>query len=164
MPHVAQVLAIFRILGIGYKNNTKIKGYNKPLTGKISDDLINNLVEIGTGEGKSVVMAVTACVFALIGVDVNCSCYSEVLSMRDKNDFASVFRALGVEERIEYGTFNKLCENLLNERCNVREKVRDMIFNNKSAISVVGTTTYLRPKVLLIDEVDVFLSDKFYSR
>ena len=63
----------------------------------------------------------------LIGVDVNCSCYSEVLSARDKNDFASVFRALGIEERIEYGTFNKLCEKLLNEQCNVREKVRDMI-------------------------------------
>ncbi|CAF1610759.1 unnamed protein product [Rotaria magnacalcarata] len=152
MPHVAQVLAIFRILGIGYKKYAKT-----------SDDLINNLVEIGTGEGKSVVMAVTACVFALIGVDVNCSCYSEVLSTRDKNDFASVFKALGVEERIEYGTFNKLCENLLNERCNVREKVRDMIVNNRSAISVVGTNAYLRPKVLLIDEVDVFLSDKFYG-
>ncbi|CAF4640808.1 unnamed protein product [Rotaria sp. Silwood1] len=108
MPHVAQVLAIFRILGIGYNKYTKIKGSNKSLAEKISDDLINNLVEIGTGEGKSVVMAVTACVFALLGVDVNCSCYSEVLSARDKKDFASVFRALGVEERIEYGTFNKL--------------------------------------------------------
>ncbi|CAF3928132.1 unnamed protein product [Rotaria sp. Silwood2] len=163
MPHVAQVLAIFRILGIGYKKYAKIKESKKSLTGKISDDLINNLVEIRTGEGKSVVMAVTACVFALIGVDVNCSCYSEVLSARDKNDFASVFRALGVEERIEYGTFNKLCENLLNERCNVREKVCDMIVNNKSAISIVGTIAYLRHKVLLIDEVDVFLSDKFYG-
>ncbi|CAF3697929.1 unnamed protein product [Rotaria sp. Silwood1] len=163
MPHVAQVLAIFRILGIGYNKYTKIKGSNKSLAEKISDDLINNLVEIGTGEGKSVVMAVTACVFALLGVDVNCSCYSEVLSARDKKDFASVFRALGVEERIEYGTFNKLCENLLNERCNVREKVRDMIINNKRAISVVGATVYLRPKVLLIDEVDVFLSEKFYG-
>ncbi|CAF3095788.1 unnamed protein product [Rotaria sp. Silwood2] len=163
MPHVAQVLAIFRILGIGYKKYAKIKESKKSLTGKISDDLINNLVEIRTGEGKSVVMAVTACVFALIGVDVNCSCYSEVLSARDKNDFASVFRALEVEERIEYGTFNKLCENLLNERCNVREKVCDMIVNNKSAISIVGTIAYLRHKVLLIDEVDVFLSDKFYG-
>ncbi|CAF3880850.1 unnamed protein product [Rotaria sordida] len=66
MPHVGQVIAIFRILGIGYNEH---------------DDLMNNLVQIGTGEGKSVVMAVTACVFALIGVDVNCSCYSEALNM-----------------------------------------------------------------------------------
>ncbi|CAF4324224.1 unnamed protein product, partial [Rotaria magnacalcarata] len=74
--------------------------------------------QVGTGEGKSVVMPITACVFALTGVDVNCSCYSEVLNARDMNDFASVFRALGIEERIEYGTFNKLCEQLLNEQCN----------------------------------------------
>jgi hypothetical protein len=96
-------------------------------------------------------------------VDANCSCYSDVLIARDKNDFASVFRALGVEERIEYGTFNKLCENLLNERCYVREKVRDMIVNNASTAAVASTTRYLRPQVLLIDEVDVFLSDKFYG-
>ncbi|CAF4894014.1 unnamed protein product, partial [Rotaria sp. Silwood1] len=148
MPHVGQVIAIFRILGIGYQ------GY---------DDLLNNLVQIGTGEGKSVVMAVTACVFALIGVDVNCSCYSEVLSMRDKNDFAPVFRALGIEERIEYGTFNRLCENLLNEQCNVRDKVREMIVDNKSKIDVAAKSVRTDPKVLLIDEVDVFLSEKFYG-
>ncbi|CAF3193876.1 unnamed protein product [Rotaria sp. Silwood2] len=163
MPHVVQVLAIFRILGIGYKKHSRNRRSNKPVGDNISDDLVNNLIEIGTGEGKSVVMAVTVCVFSLIGVDVKCSCYSEILSTRDQNDFASVFRTLGVEQRIEYGTFNKLCENLLNERCNVREKVRDMIINNKSVISVVETTAYLRPKVLLIDKVDVFLSDKFYG-
>ena len=53
IPHVGQVIAIFRILGIGYRENEN------------SRKLINNLVEIGTGEGKSVVMAITACVFAL---------------------------------------------------------------------------------------------------
>ncbi|CAF3045236.1 unnamed protein product [Rotaria sp. Silwood2] len=163
MPHVAQVIAIFRILGIGYEKSMKIGRIKVPFTKRISDDLVNNLVQIGTGEGKSVVMAITACVFALVGIDVNCSCYSEYLSMRDKNDFAPVFRALGVEERIEYGTFNKLCENFLNEQCNIREKVRDMIMNNKNVIDVVQTTTRIRPKVLLIDEVDVFLSEKFYG-
>ncbi|CAF3698285.1 unnamed protein product [Rotaria sordida] len=35
MPHVGQVIAIFRILGIGYNEH---------------DDLMNNLVQIGTGE------------------------------------------------------------------------------------------------------------------
>ncbi|CAF3080331.1 unnamed protein product, partial [Rotaria sp. Silwood2] len=50
MPHIAQVITIFRILGIGYSESKKI-----PLIGviygkKISDDLINTLVEIGTGE------------------------------------------------------------------------------------------------------------------
>ncbi|CAF4373606.1 unnamed protein product, partial [Rotaria sp. Silwood2] len=135
MPHVGQVIAIFRLL-----------------------------VEVGTGEGKSVVLAITACVFALTGVDVNCSCYSEVLSSRDKNDFVSVFRTLGIEDRIEYGTFNKLCEQLLNKQCNVRENVRHMIVANQSSLTAADTSARLRPKVLLlVDEVDVFLSDKYYG-
>ncbi len=165
MPHAAQIVAIFRIFGIGYKaEHTRVMGVNVPFTGTSTDKLINNLVEIGTGEGKSVVMAVTASVFALMGVDVNCSCYSEYLSTRDEQDFSSLFQALGIAELITYGTFNKLCENLLNEQCNVREKVRDMIVNNKNMIDTVVSTIHTsRSKVLLIDEVDVFLSDKFYG-
>ncbi|CAF3144286.1 unnamed protein product [Rotaria sp. Silwood2] len=153
IPHVGQVITVFRLLGIGYESHVVIG----------SCGLINNLVQIGTGEGKSVVLAITACVFALIGVDVNCSCYSEVLSTRDKQDFATVFQALGIEDRIEYGTFNKLCEQFLNEQCNIREKVSNMIVNNNIALTTVDTRIRIRPKVLLIDEVDVFLSDEFYG-
>lgn len=163
MPHVGQIIAIFRLLGIGYETFSTIGGHRLPLSTRISKDLVNNLVELGTGEGKSVVLAITACVFALTGLDVNCSCYSEVLSTRDKNDFTSVFRALGIEEYIEYGTFNKLCEKILNEQCNVREKVREMILTNQSTTVTSATSRRKRPKVLLIDEVDVFLSDKFYG-
>ena len=163
MPHVGQIIAIFRLLSLGYEKQKEILGFKVPFTGKISKDSVNNLAEVGTGEGKSVVMAITACVFALTGIDVNCSCYSDILSTRDKNDFASVFRALGIEDRIQYGTFNKLCEQLLNEQCNVREKVRDMILTNKSTLSKIDASTRIRPKVLLIDEVDVFLSDKYYG-
>ena len=125
--------------------------------------LENNLVEIGTGEGKSAVMAITNCIFALSEFDVNCSCYSGYLSMQDKNGFILVFRALGIEECIQYGTFNKLCENLLSAQCDVRKKVRNMTINNKSVIEVVQKIARTRPKVLLIDEVDVFLSKKYYG-
>ncbi|CAF1425995.1 unnamed protein product [Didymodactylos carnosus] len=107
MPHVAQVISIFRIFGLGYTKDTKLLGISLHRR-SVSNDLINNLVEVGTGEGKSIIMAVVACVFALNGIDVDCSCYSEYLSMRDKNDFAPVFQALGIDERIEYGTFNRL--------------------------------------------------------
>ena len=148
MPHVGQVISIFRMFGIGYREKS---------------EKYDNLIQIGTGEGKSVVMAVAASVFALIGCDVNCSCYSEYLSSRDKQAFASVFEALGIEDHIEYGTFNKLCENLLNEQCNVRETVLQMIFENKSYLSPIITKRGARSKVLLIDEVDVFLSEKYYG-
>ena len=148
MPHVVQVISIFRMFGIGYS--------------KISNNY-DNLIQIGTGEGKSVVMAVAASVFALIGFDVNCSCYSEYLSSRDRNAFASVFEALGIDNNIDYGTFNKLCENVLNEHCNVRETVLKMILENKSSLPRVVSKPAPRLKVLLIDEVDVFLSEKYYG-
>ena len=166
MPHVGQIIAIFRLLGLGYEKPRQIPGtelIKMYFFNKSTEDLVNNLVEVGTGEGKSVVMAITTCIFALTGFDVNCSCYSDILSTRDKNDFASVFRALGIEDRIQYGTFNKLCEQLLNEQCNIREKVRDMILTNKNTLSKIDTSARIRPKVLLIDEVDVFLSDKYYG-
>lgn len=164
MPHAAQVVAILRILGIGYETQITEKGHIWDSTKTVvSKDLINNLVEIGTGEGKSVVMAVTACIFALVGLEVSCSCYSEYLSNRDKKDFASLFSTLGVDKYIEYGTFNKLCENLLNEQCNVRKTVKDMVINNRNDISVINKKQSMHKKVLLIDEVDVFLSDKFYG-
>ncbi|CAF0901525.1 unnamed protein product [Adineta ricciae] len=163
IPHVGQVIAIFRLLGIGYDTRGTSFSLDFASKGKTANDLVNNLVEIGTGEGKSVVLAITSCIFALIGIDVNCSCYSEVLSNRDKNDFRLVFRALGIEDRIQYGTFNKLCEQFLNEQCNIREKVHDLIVKNQNVLAKVDTRERLRPKVLLIDEVDVFLSDRFYG-
>lgn len=163
MPHCAQVISVLRILGIGYEESVNIIGFNVPGIKKISDQLCNNLVEVGTGEGKSVIMAITACVFALIGYDVNCSCYSEYLSARDKNDFASLFNALGISDCIVYSTFNKLCEMFLNEQCDIRDKVRDLILSNKSSLDAFGSMKKIRQKVLLIDEVDVFLSNKYYG-
>lgn len=163
MPHVGQIIAIFRLLGIGYESYRTFGGYRVPRTTSVSKNLVNNLVELGTGEGKSVVLAITACVFALVGVHIHCSCYSEVLSTRDRNDFTSVFRALGIEERIEYGTFNKLCEQSLNKQCNVRERVREMILTNQRTINTVDASRHASPKILLIDEVDVFLSNEFYG-
>eukprot|EP01084_Bolivina_argentea_P106437 190456_1 len=53
--------------------------------------LINNLVEVGTGEGKSVIMAITAIILALLDFDVYCACYSELLSKRDQKAFNELF-------------------------------------------------------------------------
>jgi preprotein translocase subunit SecA len=40
----------------------------------------NNLVQIKTGEGKSVTLAVVSMIFALNGFEVKCACYSKYLS------------------------------------------------------------------------------------
>jgi len=156
MPHVGQVVAIFRILGVGYSVKEADKGKKLPA-------LFSNLVEVGTGEGKSVILAVTSIFFALTGADVNCSCYSHYLSTRDQKAFSKLFQCFGVEAKIEYGTFNKLCENYLNSVCNLREQLRTMIQSNEGAPKPLPEGVQI-PRVLLIDEVDVFLSKDFYGQ
>jgi preprotein translocase subunit SecA len=55
--------------------------------GTYEEKLANNFVQIGTGEGKSVTLAVTASVLAILGFQVSVACYSEYLTERDCKDF-----------------------------------------------------------------------------
>jgi preprotein translocase subunit SecA len=41
------------------------------------------LIQINTGEGKSVVLGITALIFSLLGFYVDVICYSKYLSKRD---------------------------------------------------------------------------------
>ena len=173
-PHVGQILAIFRMLGIGYDKSDNETNKKTSLSlfeacnNEFNSDkhLYSNLIQVGTGEGKSVIVAITACVLALFGADVSCTCYSDYLIARDKQEFAELFDALSVTNCIHYGTFNQLCELMLNDKCNLREKVKVMISDNNRDLSGINNqnqSNSSRAKVLIIDEVDVFLSDKFYG-
>ena len=159
MPHAVQIVSILRIFGIGYQKERSLL----PFGSKPTTILTNNFVEVGTGEGKSVILAVSACIFALLGYQVNCSCYSEHLSQRDKKQFSSIFIALGIEDRITYGTFNQLCEDFINQHCNVREKLKEALLKNETEVLPSPSYKQMRERVLLVDEVDVFLSDKFFG-
>lgn len=66
-------------------------------------------------------LAITSAVLALFGYDVDCACYSAYLIDRDKYAFRSLFESFGVQGHIQYGTFNGLCEDLLNRRGQLRE-------------------------------------------
>jgi hypothetical protein len=123
--------------------------------------LENHLVQIKTGEGKSVTLAITATVLALMGYDINCVCYSEYLSRRDYEAFQSIFNAFGLGKNVYYGTFNKMCEDFINENGDIRALVETMIKNGFT--SIAPGSSGRRDKILLIDEVDVFFSKDFYG-
>ncbi len=53
---------------------------NKSLKG---DSFNNQLIEILTGEGKSVILGILSIFLALIGYDLYVVCYSKYLSERD---------------------------------------------------------------------------------
>ena len=40
--------------------------------------------EVGTGEGKSLILGGLSCYLALCGYEVSCACYSNYLSKRDE--------------------------------------------------------------------------------
>jgi len=146
-PHAAQVIAIFRMLSIGDKK----------------EELMNNLVEVGTGEGKSIVLGVTACILSLLGFDVRCASYSEYLSHRDHSTLRSLFDSLDLLNHIQYNTFNKLCEDIINENCNIRQIVEQLICKDSQLNTMKKKEKNTRAKILLIDEVDVFFSREFYG-
>ncbi|CAF2071576.1 unnamed protein product [Rotaria magnacalcarata] len=130
--------------------------------GNAKEELRNNLVQIGTGEGKSITLGVTASILALLGFDVRCACYSQYLSQRDYNAFSPLFDVLGVTQYIQYGTFNKLCEDMINRNGEIRQMVEQFI-STDSNNSPKSNQRIERAKILLIDEVDVFFSQDFYG-
>ena len=142
-PHAVQMLTLFRMLEL--KN------------GKF----FNQLVQVLTGEGKSVILGTLSCIFALKGYDVNCICYSSYLSARDYDDFKEIFQTFKVDKFITYSTINEMSEMIIDKRCNVRELVDDYLGDNlSSSRSKVQSS---RPSILLIDEVDVFFGIDFYG-
>ena len=79
-----------------------------------SEQLENHIVQVLTGQGKSITIAVTAAVLALLGFDVYCACYSSHLSQRDHEAFQELFDRLDVGGNIQYGTLEALCESVIN--------------------------------------------------
>lgn len=154
-PLPAQVVSIFRVLGID-ADLRNFKTHFKPSSKQ--GYLSNHLVEILTGEGKSVTLAMTAILFALMGYDVDCACYSRYLSERDFASFSHLFEIFGVKDKIFYGTFKDLSEQWFNEEHDVRDAVNSLI---RQTHCVSTGKTRKNKRILLIDEVDVFFGEDF---
>ena len=148
-PHAGQVISIFRLFGLD-------------MDSRDGPRLKNHLVEIFTGEGKSITLGVCAVLLALMGYGVDCACYSVYLSNRDFESFKNIFEEFGVLQHIQYGTFNQLCEDTINSNSDIREMVQKLV-GVKATHTSSDTNRLSRPRALLIDEVDVFFSKDFYG-
>jgi hypothetical protein len=155
-PHAGQIISIFRMFGIDCSVGSE-------------QELQNHFVQIGTGEGKSVVLAITSCIFALLGKHVHCACYSAYLYKRDQAEFRELYEAFDVSNFIKYGTFQDLCESYLNRRGDIRDSVQTIVECptgqawTRGGAKVSDFPADGVPKVLLIDEVDVFFKGDFYG-
>ena len=145
-PHPVQILSIFVLLGLDRGQDLSISGH---------------LIQVKTGQGKSVLLGVLATLLAVRGWDVDCVCYSSYLSARDEESFASVFKAFSVKDHVKYGTFNGLAESSINAKGNVRRLTDDVVVKRGPPSALPPAAD--RPRILLIDEVDVFFSDSFFG-
>ena len=163
-PHEIQISSIIRLLsldssapGLVEKLLKWVKGVERGKEGMIE----NHFLEIPTGEGKSLVLGITACIFSLQGFHVDCVCYSKYLSARDERDFQDVFDVLKSVAKdlgqIRHLTFEDLCETHIE---GIRERVECLIYGK-------AANDHVRPnekkRVLLIDEADVFFTKRFYG-
>jgi len=146
-PHATQVVAIFRMLGMDNPN---------PLSG--------HLVQMLTGEGKSVVLGVSSAVLALMGYEVYCACYSEYLSKRDYLAFETIFQVFRIEHLVTYGTVPDLARDYIHQVGDICTLVEEAITGSSPTTYTRSLAVSPRPKILLLDEVDVFFSKDFYGR
>jgi hypothetical protein len=158
-PHIVQILAVFRLLGVDRAQDKPEADFS---TAEIPSHLLRHLLQINTGEGKSLVVAVTAAVFALCGIHADCTCYSSYLSKRDFYQFEPLFCALKVRKFIKYATLTQLCNDNLRKEIDIRKVTQQLLQKNSDAGSF-PVTRGSRPRVLLVDEVDVFCSEHFYG-
>lgn len=94
-PHSIQILTLLCLTGYGNS----------------SSELENHVMQIRTGEGKSLALGGCAALFALLGFRVRCICYSKYLSNRDEAAFSKMFHALHLQEagseQIVYSTITE---------------------------------------------------------
>ncbi|KAL1398936.1 hypothetical protein pipiens_008568, partial [Culex pipiens pipiens] len=84
-PHCIQVLGVLRLLSAD----------NEGL------GVMKHLAQIFTGQGKSLVLGMTASVLAMCGHSVIIMCYSEYLATRDQQDFEDFYAHFSVRSKYE---------------------------------------------------------------
>ena len=93
-PHSIQILTLLCLTGYGSHG-----------------ELENHVMQIRTGEGKSLALGGCAALFGLLGFRVRCICYSKYLSERDEKAFTALFEAFqlhkGGLDRIVYSTITE---------------------------------------------------------
>ncbi len=151
-PHCIQVLCMLLLLSI----DKDYKGVEK------------RFAQVLTGQGKSLIIGLTATLFALMGYTVKALCYSEYLAKRDKEDFYNFFMVFGVKNQITYGTFEDTAWEVLNPmvngtRQNLGKLIKDRILNHSTEQFGQIIHDDRSNTILFIDEVDVFFSPRFYG-
>jgi hypothetical protein len=111
-PHNIQVLTVLLMLGCGKSGRTSLE---------------NQLMQIRTGEGKSIILGAASVMFALLGFKVRTVCYSEYLSDRDFRLFEDVFDHFGLSNLITYSKITAFAEDATAAKGDIRSLTKSLL-------------------------------------
>mmetsp|Transcript_1455 Transcript_1455/g.3038 ORF Transcript_1455/g.3038 Transcript_1455/m.3038 type:complete len:1794 (-) Transcript_1455:138-5519(-) len=129
-PHNIQVLTLLALFGCGSSSRNRLD---------------SQLMQIRTGEGKSMILGAAAVVLACLGFRVRCVCYSEYLSDRDYGLFQDVFTDFGVLEHVKYSKITTLSEDTTAAKGNIRKLTEALLYGNLKVSAqspAIGNTAY----------------------
>ncbi|GFV68822.1 secA_DEAD domain-containing protein [Trichonephila clavipes] len=153
-PHCIQILCILKLLSVDVQH----------------ENIDSQFAQVLTGQGKSIILGLLSPLLALMEYKVRIVCYSEYLACRDEKSFESFFEKLkdfGVGSKISYGTFEDMANDTIyvdisGRKVGLRTLVEELIRGNLEK-QTQESKTKKDKAVLLVDEADVFFSDKFYG-
>ncbi|VEU39668.1 unnamed protein product [Pseudo-nitzschia multistriata] len=114
-PHNIQVLTLLCMFGCGVSKSNALK---------------SQLMQIRTGEGKSIILGAAAVILGLFGFRVRCICYSEYLSNRDYDLFRDIFDHFNLLSSIKYSKITTLSEETTASKGNIRDLTISLLHQN----------------------------------
>eukprot|EP00980_Cylindrotheca_fusiformis_P018989 scaffold6361_cov124-Cylindrotheca_fusiformis.AAC.2 len=111
-PHNIQVLTLLCMFGCGQISTERLE---------------SQLMQIRTGEGKSMILGAAASVLGLLGFRVRCVCYSDYLSQRDYGLFEEVFDHFQIKSSIKYSKITSLSEDSTARKGDIRYLTEEML-------------------------------------
>jgi hypothetical protein len=114
-PHNIQVLTLLCMFGCGQLSQ---------------ESLESQLMQIRTGEGKSMILGAAATVLGLLGFRVRCVCYSDYLSRRDYRLFEDVFDRFQIKDSIKYSKITSLSEDTTAKKGDIRYLTESLLHGN----------------------------------
>jgi len=145
--HSSKIIAIFRLFCLDLKK---------------TEFLMNNLVQISTGEGKNLILSLSAIIFALFGYDVNVAYITSNLSNKNEIEFKELFDYFEVSNYISYGNLTTILQRTIDKKVNIKNYFNQLIFNkNENDLKFLKSRKY---QILLFDEVDMFFSEEYYGK
>ncbi|KAL7554369.1 hypothetical protein ACHAWF_017810 [Thalassiosira exigua] len=118
-PHNIQVLSLLFMFGCGQRGQSSLESL---------------LLQIRTGEGKSMILGAAACLLALLGYSVRTVCYSEYLSERDFNLFEEVFDRFCLKDHITYSKITTFAEDSTASKGDIRNLTESLLRGTLSSV------------------------------